>query len=144
MPVTVSLSMGVVRAAQQDVKPLMPRLTIPEDLYYSPGDEAAFFRWLESIPGVARVVGTSDGLVVRLRSRTLSESALRELLALHFRYDLPMQSLAQFETPKNRRWFRARDTYWYARVFTKPKRPNPSSSGRISARAVRTDLRRST
>ena len=119
----------------------MPQLTMREGFYYSPSDEDAFFRWLEAIPGVTRVTGTADGLVVTLASRTPSEVTLRELLALHFRYALPMHSLAQFETPRNRRWFRARDAYWYTLVFTKPKRSNFSSSGRVAGGAGR---RRST
>ena len=83
----------------------MPHLLIREGMYFSQSDETAFFHWLESIPGVVRVVGTPDGLVVSLRSRRLSQVALRELLALYFRYGLPMNELAQFETPQNRAWF---------------------------------------
>ena len=95
----------------------MPHLLIREGMYFSQSDETAFFHWLESIPGVVRVVGTPDGLVVSLRSRRLSQVALRELLALHFRYGLPMNELAQFETPQNRAWFRAPQMYWHAKVF---------------------------
>jgi hypothetical protein len=54
---------------------------------------------------------------VTLRSKRLSDAALRELIALHTRYKLPMRSLAQFETPKNRRWFRSPQMHWYRRVF---------------------------
>ena len=32
----------------------------------------------------------------------------RNLIALHTRYNLPMQSLAQFETAANRKWFRSK------------------------------------
>lgn len=99
----------------------MPTLRIKEGWYYSQLDEEAFFRWLQSIGGVKRVVGTPEGLMVTLRSAKLSESALRDLLALHFRYDLPMGALAQFQTPENRHWFRSPQAYWYARVFPKKK-----------------------
>jgi hypothetical protein len=95
----------------------MPQLLVHERTYYSQSDEAAFFSWLQSVPGVVRTVGTAEGLVVTLRSRRLSQSALRELLALHFRYDLPMQALAQFETAENRSWFRSAQAYWHAKVF---------------------------
>jgi hypothetical protein len=95
----------------------MPKLLICEGTYYSQLDEGAFFTWLQSISGVTKVVGTPDGLVVTLRSKRLSQAALRELLALHFRYGLSMQKLAQFETPENSTWFRSPQAYWYAKVF---------------------------
>src|SRR5262245_39814694 len=85
--------------------------------YWSQGDEAAFFRWLRSIPGVKSVKGQGIELIVSLRSSRISSLALRELLALHTRYNLPMQSLAQFETATNKKWFRSRKAYWYSRVF---------------------------
>lgn len=95
----------------------MPRLRIIEGTYYSQGDEAAFFDRLREIPGVIGVVGSPEGLLVTLRSKKLSNVALRELIALHFRYSLPMKELAQFETPKNKNWFRSRAAFWYAGVF---------------------------
>jgi hypothetical protein len=97
----------------------MPIFVVHERTYYSQLDESAFFKWLESITGVTKVVGTPDGLMVSLRSSRLSEPALRDLIALHFRYGLPMHRLAQFETPQNRSWFRAAHMYWHDRVFGK-------------------------
>lgn len=95
----------------------MPTLLIKERTYYSQRDEDAFFAWLQAIPGVVKVVGTPEGLVVTLRSRRLSENALRDMLALHFRYGLPMRALAQFETTENSSWFRKPTMYWHKRVF---------------------------
>jgi len=84
---------------------------------WSQGDESAFFRWLESIPGVEGVKGQGLELIVTLRSSRISSLALRELIALHTRYNLPMQSLAQFETTTNKKWFRSKKAYWYSKVF---------------------------
>jgi hypothetical protein len=95
----------------------MPQLTIREGEYYSQADEDAFFGWLKAIPGVSRIDGTLDGLVVTLRSQKLSQTALRELIALHYRYRLPMKALAQFATPQNRKWFRSPKAYWHKAVF---------------------------
>ena len=64
--------------------------------YYSPSDEAAFFGWLQSIPGVIRVHGQGRELVIELRSKRLSASSLRELIALYRRYEGNMSELAQF------------------------------------------------
>jgi len=120
----------------------MPILVVHERSYYSQLDEAAFFKWLESIAGVKKVVGTPDGLMVSLRSSRLSEPALRDLIALHFRYSLPMHRLAQFETPQNRSWFRAPHMYWHDRVFGKAaarsnkrfERSRAASSARLGKR----------
>jgi hypothetical protein len=95
----------------------MPHLHIQERTYYSQRDEDHFFAWLEAIPGVTRIVGTPEGLRVTLRSKRLSDFALRDLLALHFRYGLRMTELAQFENPKNTSWFRSPTAYWHKKVF---------------------------
>jgi hypothetical protein len=97
----------------------MPIFVVHEGTYYSQLDETAFFKWLESIAGVLKVVGTPDGLMVSLRSARLSQPALRDLIALHFRYGLPMHALAQFETAENTSWFRAPHMYWHDRIFGK-------------------------
>jgi hypothetical protein len=98
----------------------MPHLLIPQGRacrYWSRKDEDAFFLWLQSIPGVTRVKGVGTQLIVSLRSKRLSDRALRDLIGLHMRYGLPMRSLAQFETPQNRLWFRSKQMYWYRKVF---------------------------
>jgi hypothetical protein len=79
----------------------MPQLLIQEGTYYAQSDEASFFGCLQSIPGVVSLVGTPKGLIVNLRTRRLSKAALWSLVALHFRYGLPMHELAQFETAEN-------------------------------------------
>jgi hypothetical protein len=96
----------------------MAELIIKEGMYFSQLDEDAFFKWLQSIPCVTDVVGTPKGLIVTLDSERLSEQNLRDLLAIHNRYGLPMKSMAQFETPQNTSWFRSPEKYWYAKVFS--------------------------
>ena len=98
----------------------MAHLVIPQGgglVYHSRRDEAAFFGWLKSIRGVVEVEGIGRQLVVTLRSQRLSDTTLKELIALHTRYRLPMHLLAQFETSKNRSWFRSRHAHWYRKVF---------------------------
>ncbi len=85
--------------------------------YYSPTDEAAFFGWLKSIPGVVSVEGKGRELVIRLRSSRLSASALREFIALYARYGGNMKELGQFERPSNASWFRSPEAYWFKKVF---------------------------
>jgi len=83
----------------------------------SQGDEAAFFTWLRSIPGVASVSGHGHELHIRLRSARPSASSLRELVALYARYGGNMRELAQFAHPSNESWFKSKSASWYASVF---------------------------
>jgi hypothetical protein len=94
----------------------MPIPTCRRVIYYAPGDEAAFFFWLDSIKAIRKVVGVGDSLQLHVASR-LPDKALRELLILFYRYRIDMTQLAQFKSPSNRKWFAARKTYWHDRVF---------------------------
>lgn len=85
--------------------------------YHSNKDEAAFFDWLQSIPGVIGVREEGHALVIELRSKRLSQHTLRELLALYTRYDGRLDKLAQFVNDSNRKWFQNSEAYWYASVF---------------------------
>lgn len=68
----------------------MIEATITGVQYFSQRDEAAFFRWLKSIPGVLSVVGKGRTLHIRFH-KAPSEAALRELWALAQRYHSPVQ-----------------------------------------------------
>jgi hypothetical protein len=76
-------------------------------------DEKHLFTWAEEISCFER--WDRDTLV--LRSQNVPEEALRELLALFWRYQIPMRQLAQFEADTNRHWFSSPTAYWYGRVF---------------------------
>ena len=93
------------------------KLTISLKHFYSATDEQVFFTWLQSISGVLAFEGMGEELVVTLKSNRPSQAALRELIAIHYRYGLPMKSLAQFETPTNNAWFCAPQAYWHSQVF---------------------------
>lgn len=85
--------------------------------YLSQGDEAAFFAWLNAIPGVVSVKGYGRELHIRLRSMRLSQNSLRELIALYTRYNGELSELAQFATEANSAWFKASDAVWHHSVF---------------------------
>jgi hypothetical protein len=73
--------------------------------YYSGGDETAFFDRLQSIPGVIGARGQGRELIIQLKSKRLSQAALRELLALYLRYNGRLSEVAQFVNDTNRSWF---------------------------------------
>src|SRR4051812_37804009 len=85
--------------------------------YYSRSDEAAFFGWLQSIPCVTGVRGQGRELIIRLKSKRLSQANLQELLALYWRYEGDMSELAQFANDTNRSWFQDPYAYWHNAVF---------------------------
>jgi hypothetical protein len=96
----------------------MPRLIWKAPMhYFSAGDEAAFFGWLQSIPGVLRVEGKGRELFIQLRSNRLSAASLREFIALYERYEGHMPELAQFANSSNASWFQIRTAPWYKAVF---------------------------
>jgi hypothetical protein len=88
-------------------------------LFYAPGDEGAFFRWVNSIDGVQGVVGIGEEIRFRV-PRVVPDATLRELLAVFFRYQIDMTQLAQFVLPSNQSWFMAPNTYWHNHVFPTP------------------------
>ncbi len=91
----------------------MVRLDCSNIRFGSQLDEKHLFTWASEIAGFLR--WEQDTLV--MRSRRISEAALRDLLALFWRYQIPMKQLAQFENERNTSWFCAPHMYWHRRVF---------------------------
>jgi hypothetical protein len=81
--------------------------------FWSQLDEKHLFEWAREIPCVVR--WEYDTLVVR--SRRISESDLRDLIALFWRYGVPMKQLGQFKNSVNETWFTAPIMYWHAAIF---------------------------
>lgn len=96
---------------------------IPEpDWWYSPPDEAMFFKALESLSEVSSVTSRRGPnreplLVLHLTTRFLSEESLVTLLGLLQRYGLSMSRLKEQCGPHNEHWFRHENGYWYKSVF---------------------------
>jgi hypothetical protein len=95
----------------------MPILACKRVRYGSQGDETAFFDWIGRISCVTKFEGSGDTLFLYVRGARISDDNLRELLALFYRYRVPMKQLAQFENPRNRTWFPRPGMYWFARVW---------------------------
>jgi hypothetical protein len=96
----------------------MPILECRRVVFFSQGDEAAFFRQLELNKGVRRVEGIGDSLLLHT-SAVLAEQSLRDLLATFRRYEIRMDQFAQFSSDKNRHWFEDPKAYWFRDVFGK-------------------------
>ena len=93
-------------------------------------DEKHLFHWAREI---GSVVGWEQDTLV-IQSKRISQESLRDLLALFWRYNIPMEQLAQFRTRQNEGWFASPKTYWHKRVFG-PK-SNPALQGTLRDKAA--------
>jgi hypothetical protein len=98
----------------------MVRLDCSGITFYSRLDERHLFEWALQISGVLR--WEQDTLIVK--SLNLSQASLRDLLALFFRYQIPMGQLAQFRNARNEGWFADTQMYWHKNVFGHTKSTN--------------------
>jgi hypothetical protein len=97
------------------------KLNVRGPRYFSPGDEKAFFDWLECIPCVEGVRGRLTDLHITLQ-RPPGDRQLRELIAVFRRYGMDMKALAVLKTNRNAVWFAEnKNAYWHAQMFGKPK-----------------------
>jgi hypothetical protein len=103
----------------------MPILRYHAVTFYSQLDEKLFFEGLGAIAAVSKIEGEGSDILVHVQSRP-SATALRDLLAISFRYGVDMKQLAQFVTPQNRGWFRRRGMYWSRLVFGRTETRNKS------------------
>jgi hypothetical protein len=94
----------------------MPVLTCRRVTFYSIGDELSFSSWLDQVKVIRRWEGKSDAILLHVPSR-ISNTGLRELLALFHRYHIDMTQLACFQSSTNQTWFNDQKAYWHKRVF---------------------------
>ena len=95
----------------------MPLLRCRRIQFYSEGDELTFFRWIKTIGAIKKHYGEGDIIYLKLESRRVSNSNLRELIALFYRYKIDMKQLIQFLN-NNKSWFgQTPKAFWYKRVF---------------------------
>lgn len=85
--------------------------------FYSEGDEAAFFEWLDKIPCVSNYRGEGRVLLISVDRGRADEDSLRELLAIFFRYRIAMRQLSIFDSEAVAEWFRSPASYWFDAVF---------------------------
>jgi hypothetical protein len=94
----------------------MPLLRCKRVWFFSTGDEKAFFGFAAGIKAVREVSGEVDEILLQVVSRP-SETSLRDLIALFYRYDIEMSQLRQFCSPGNRHWFHDPQKFWFEKVF---------------------------
>ncbi len=82
-------------------------------LYFSSLDEDSFFSWAQRIPCVSSV----DNGYLHIRSKRVSKADLWDLIAIMYRYRMPMAQLREFLSERNKYWFADPKMYWHREVF---------------------------
>jgi len=91
----------------------MVKIDTSPNYYLSQLDEDHFFTWAQEIPCVKSI----EGGYLYIESKELSEYDLRDLTAIMYRYNMPMEQLQIFCNPSNESWFKDPEKYWYQAVF---------------------------
>lgn len=86
--------------------------------FFSREDEAAFFGWLDKLPCVSDYTGKGDTLYISINDQSFDDEALRELLALFYRYKIDMSQLRVFDREEFADWFQNPKAYWFDLVFS--------------------------
>jgi len=92
-------------------------ITIRSDEFYSDGDERRFFEGLRNISAVSSVKGIGVELFLDINTVKMSKNEMRELIALLWRYKVPLSPLSAFVKNKRFDWLHNKDAYWYAPMF---------------------------
>ena len=94
-------------------------LTYKRVKFYSLKDEDAFFEWIKKIECIESFSGKGDELYLHITSKNIDDGALRDLLALFYRYKIrDMKQFAIFLNDCNRAWFfEGHKGYWHKCVF---------------------------
>jgi hypothetical protein len=83
------------------------------DFFYSQEDEKRFFQGLSDIPAVKDYEGGGVNLIIRLDMRKLGSDDLRELIALLYRYRIPLAPLHLLAERPRFSWLNNSKGYWH-------------------------------
>ena len=123
----------------------MPILACKRVHHFFQGDETAFFGWIARISCVTKLEGSGETLYLHVRGSRITDHNLRELLALFYRYRVPMKAVGSVREPRNRTWFSRPGMYWFARVWggegPAKKPPKPRLKKQVVAKRVRRTTR---
>ena len=103
-------------------------IIIEEDLFYSHNDEERFYAALEDNPGIKSIrafhqgKGRRTGVELRIDPKRMTPDALRDLLALMWRYECPLPPLRVFADTKKHAWLKNKEMYWFKPMFRGARR----------------------
>jgi hypothetical protein len=85
--------------------------------FYSEGDENRFFQGLSSVRGLQRYVGLGRGLILTVSIGRLTRDSLMDLIALFWRYQIPLEVLASLGDKPKFSWLKEHEWYWHHNMF---------------------------
>ncbi|UOD32654.1 hypothetical protein INH39_13925 [Massilia violaceinigra] len=94
------------------------KLMIDLNSFYSAGDERRFFEGLGDNPAVSGYRGIAHQLQVSIVQKHLNHDTLRELIALFYRYQIPIAPLAPLAENKRFAWLADERWYWHQSMIT--------------------------
>lgn len=92
-------------------------LKIELSSFYSRGDERRLFQGFKDIVAIRDVRGVGRDLLLDIEISSLNKEALRELLALLWRYGIPLAPLRVLATKKKFGWLNDPQGYWHGNMF---------------------------
>ena len=85
--------------------------------FYSLGDERRFFQGLNENPAVSNTRGIGRQLEVTLVLNRLNRDAVRDLIALLWRYGVSLVALSGLADKERFKWLDDERCYWYKSMF---------------------------
>ena len=92
-------------------------LEIQLSSFYARGDERRFFQGLKEIAAIKSVQGIGQILILTINASHLGNESMRELMALLWRYQIPLSPLRSFTSMRRFSWLNNPDGYWYQNLF---------------------------
>lgn len=93
------------------------KLTIDLTTFYSDGDERRFFHGLRENPAISGFRGVAQQLEITIVQSRLNHAALRDLIALFWRYQIPLSPLSKIANIRRFEWLNNDKWYWYKSMF---------------------------
>ena len=97
-------------------------LQIALSSFYSKGDERRLFQGFKEIAAIRIVQGIGPDLLLDIQVATLNKEGMRELLALLWRYGIPLTPLRMLAEKKKFDWLNDSQGYWHSAMFTANKK----------------------
>jgi hypothetical protein len=85
--------------------------------FYSSGDERRLFQGFEEIAAIQDVRGIGRNLLLTIKVGHLNKNSMRELLALLWRYGIPLMPLRSFAEKTKFAWLNDEQGYWHSSMF---------------------------
>ena len=92
--------------------------------FYSRGDERRLFLGFKEIVAIRSIRGVGRDLLLDIELAALGKGAMVELIALLWRYGIPLAPLRAFAEKNKYSWLNDPQGYWYSAMFKEVRDPS--------------------